>query len=64
MEGPAVKNTLIADNGVRWHIFAYRILSRNERIIEATKALAKFPKSKRPKRGTSVTILTGIGRTP
>ena len=61
MAAPTIRNTLYDQNGdVRYHVMAYREISRQELLFAVNAYLAKKGK-RRPKRGSEVTIITIIG---
>ena len=56
---PNVKNTATdQQTGVTYNIMAYRTLTREEIVLAIRHALSQ---QKKPKRGTTLTIITTIG---
>jgi len=61
MEPPSVSNSIRDEkNGITYNVVAYRKLSREE-IVLAIKHHRASKKTKKPKKGTTVTIVTIIG---
>ncbi len=59
MEVPSVKTTYKdTENGITYEVMAYRKLTEEETVLAIRNTLSLLKKSKRPKRGQTLTILT------
>ena len=62
MEMPKIKTVLKDEqNDIAYAVLAYRQLSRDELVLSVRAALSNMKKSKRPKRGQKLQIVSVIG---
>lgn len=62
MEMPKIKTVLKDEqNDITYEVLAYRRLSRDELVLSVRAALSSMKKSKRPKRGQKLQIVSVIG---